>query len=261
MPFAQVIALAVLQGITEFLPVSSTAHLYLASWLFGWKTQALEFDIALHLGTLLAILIYFLPDWIRMVTRDHVLLAMLALGSIPVGIAGLVFGKQAAGSWRSPYVMGTMLIVVGLVMGIADSVTLAIRPLASLNFRDSLQIGLSQALALIPGTSRSAITITTGLIRDFDRESAARFSFLLSAPVVGGAVFKMLRGIHKKEGLGQVLTPAVLAGVAVSAATGSLFIGIFLHYLEHGTLRPFAYYRVISGIIVLALASIRRPAG
>jgi undecaprenyl-diphosphatase len=271
MPIAQVIVLAVVQGLTEFLPVSSTAHLYLSSWLFGWKPQPLEFDVALHIGTLLAVVIYFLPDWIEIFGQgfglpvghqySHTFLWLLALASIPVGIAGLAFNKQAEGPWRTPYVMGTMLIVIGIVLALADRATLASRSLPLLNLTDSFLVGFSQVLALIPGTSRSGITISAALSRDFTREAAARLSFLLSIPVTAAAALKTLYGLHRKRALASILNPTFLVAVAVSGATGFAVISAFLYYLRHGTLRPFAYYRVISGIIVLALASIRRPAG
>ena len=275
MPITQVIVLAIVQGLTEFLPVSSTAHLYLSSWLLGWTPEALDFDIALHMGTLLAVLIYFLPDWIQIVAQgfgiraghddqlkhNHMLLWLLAIGSIPVGVAGLVFNKQAEGPWRNPYVMGTMLIVVGGLMWFAERAGRNVRDLGSLNLPDSIVIGLSQMLAIIPGTSRSGITISAGLFRDFSRETAARFSFLLSTPAIAAAAAKALYDIHKQSGLGGILNPTFIVGVAVSAATGCGVIAWFLHYLRRGGLRPFVYYRLIFGIIVLALAFIRRPAG
>jgi len=258
---AQVIVLAIVQGLTEFLPVSSTAHLYLASWLFGRRAQALEFDIALHAGTLLAILIYFAPDWIHMMGQGIGLLGLLALGSIPAGIAGLAFHKQAEGPWRNPYVMGTMLVAIGLVMWLADRGGSQVRDLGAVSATDSLVVGLSQMLAIVPGTSRSGVTMSAGLFRDFTRETAARFSFLLSAPVIAAATAKALYDLQQKGELGTIVKPAYLVGVAVSAATGSAAIAGFLYYLRRGGLRPFAYYRVIFGIIVLALAFIRRPAG
>jgi undecaprenyl-diphosphatase len=261
MPVAQVIVLAIVQGLTEFLPVSSTAHLYLASWLLGWKPQPLEFDIALHVGTLLAILIYFFPEWSQIAQDVPSLFWLLAIGSIPVGIAGLMFNRQAEGSWRNPYVMGTMLAAVGAVMWIADRSGRGFRELASASFKDSVMIGLSQALAIVPGTSRSGVTISGGLLLDFSREAAARFSFLLSTPVVAAAAAKALYGIRKRDGLGRIGSPAFWAGAAVSAATGYAAITWFLYYLRSGGLGPFVYYRVIFGIIVLALAFIRRPAG
>ena len=275
MPIAQVIILAVVQGLTEFLPISSTAHLYLSSWLLGWTPEALDFDIALHMGTLLAILIYFLPDWIQIVAQgfglrighdeqlkhNHMMLWLLAIGSIPVGLAGLAFNKQAEGAWRNPFVMGTMLVVVGILMWYAERAGRGMRDLGSLNVPDSLVIGLSQALAIVPGTSRSGITISAGLFRDFSRETAARFSFLLSTPAIAAAAAKALYDMHKQSGLSGIFNATFLTGVGVSAVTGFAVIAWFLQYLRRGSLRPFVYYRVIFGIIVLALAFFRRPAG
>ena len=275
MPIAQVIILAVVQGLTEFLPISSTAHLYLSSWLLGWKPEALDFDIALHMGTLLAVLIYFLPDWIQIIGQglgmrvgtdeqlrhNHVLLWLLAAGSIPVGVAGLVFNKQAEGPWRNPYVMGTMLVVVGVLMWFAERAGRGMRDLGTFNLPDAIVVGLSQMLAIVPGTSRSGITISAGLFRDFTKETAARFSFLLSTPAIAAAAAKALYDMHKEQGLGGILNSTFLVGVAVSAVTGCAVIAWFLQYLRRGGLRPFVYYRVIFGIIVLALAFFRRPAG
>ena len=275
MPLAQVIVLAIVQGLTEFLPVSSTAHLYLSSWLLGWKPEALDFDISLHIGTLLAVLIYFLPDWIQIVTQgfgvrighdeqlkhNQMLLWLLAIGSIPVGVAGLAFNKQVEGPWRNSYVMGTTLVLVGVVMWLADRGGRDIRDLGSLNLPDSIVIGVSQVLALVPGTSRSGITISAGLFRDFTREAAARFSFLLSTPAIAAAAGKALYDMHKQRGLASMVSPTFWMGVAVSTSTGCAVIGLFLYYLRRGSFRPFVYYRVIFGIIVLALAFIRRPAG
>jgi len=275
MPIAQVIVLAVVQGLTEFLPVSSTAHLYLSSWLLGWRPEALDFDIALHLGTLLAVLIYFFPEWIQIIGQglgvrighdeqlqhNHMMLWLLAIGSIPVGLAGLAFNKQAEGPWRTPYVMGTMLVAVGVLMWFAERSGRGLRDLSSLNLPDSIVIGLSQALAVIPGVSRSGITISSGLFRDLSAETAARYSFLLSTPAIAAAAGKAVYDMHKQSGMSSLLNATFLVGVAVSAATGCTVIALFLQYLRRGGLRPFAYYRVIFGIIVLALAFFRRPAG
>src|SRR5579864_7923575 len=249
MPLTQVVILAVVQGLTEFLPISSTAHLYLSSWLLGWTPEALDFDIALHMGTLLAVLIYFLPDWIQIFAQgfglrvghddqlkhNYTLLWLLALASIPVGIAGLAFNKQAEGPWRNPYVMGTMLVVIGIVMWVADRSGREVRDLGSLNFPDSIVVGLSQMLAIVPGTSRSGITISASLFRDFTRETAARFSFLLSTPAIAAAAAKALYDVHKQNGLGGILNPTFLVGVAVSTATGCAVIAWFLHYLRRGS--------------------------
>ncbi len=161
MPILQVIVLAVVQGLTEFLPVSSTAHLYLTSWLLGWQTEALSFDVMLHLGTLLAILLYFFADWVQLIgqafglrvgndgelKQNPMLLWLMAIATIPVGICGFLFNKQAEGSWRTPWVMGAMLIAVGVLMWVAENAGRKLRDLGSVSLPDALVIGLSQALA------------------------------------------------------------------------------------------------------------------
>jgi undecaprenyl-diphosphatase len=274
MPLLQVIVLALIQGLTEFLPISSTAHLYLASWLFGWQLEGLDFDIALHIGTLLAVLLYFARDWMQILAQgfgismkgddelkhNHMLLWLLVIGTLPVGVAGLAFNRQAETTWRNPFVIGGMLIAVGVLMYLAENAGRQQRDLSSIHLPDAVAIGAAQALAVVPGTSRSGITISAGLFRNMTRESAARFSFLLSTPAIGAAAAKALYDMHKKGGLHGILTTDFLVGVAVSTITGCLVISWFLHYLRRSGLRPFVYYRVVFGIIVLALAFIRRPA-
>jgi undecaprenyl-diphosphatase len=274
MPLLQVIVLAVVQGITEFLPISSTAHLYLTSWLLGWQTEALDFDIALHIGTLLAILLYFLRDWLQILAQgfglrygrddelqnNRMMLWLMAIATIPVGIFGFVFKEQAETTWRNPFVIGVMLVAVGVMMWLAERAGRRRRDLSSLNLTDSVAIGVAQALSIVPGTSRSGITISAGLYRDFDRQSAARFSFLLSAPAIAAAAGKALYDMHKHGGLHAILNVPFVAGVAVSALTGCAVIAWFLRYLGRRSLLPFVYYRIIFGIIVIALAFIRRPA-
>ncbi len=271
MPLLQVIILAIVQGITEFLPISSTAHLYLTSWLLGWKAEALTFDIALHIGTLLAVLIYFLRDWVQIVgqgfgmqwgsdeelSRNRSLLWLLAIGSIPVGIAGLALEHYAETTWRNPVLMGAMLIAVGVLIAIADRSGRKSRKMAGINIGDAIVIGISQALAIVPGTSRSGITIATGLLRDFDRASAARFSFLLSTPAIAAAAAKALYELIKHGGITPGMETAFIFGVAVSAVTGIVVIAWFLRFLQHRSLVFFVYYRIIFGIIVLALAFFR----
>ncbi len=275
MPILQVVILAVVQGLTEFLPISSTAHLYLSSWLLGWQTESLDFDIMLHLGTLLAVLIYFFRDWLqifaqafgvryehdRQLRQNAALLWLLAIGSIPIGVIGALFNKQAETVWRNPMVMGIMLIAVGVIMWVAESAGRNLRDMAAVNLADSIVVGAAQALAVVPGCSRSGITISAGLFRDITRESAARFSFLLSTPAIAAAALKAVYDVHKHGGgLHTLLSAPFLVGVALSALTGCAVIAWFLQYLRHSSLRPFVYYRVIFGIIVLALAFIRRPA-
>jgi len=275
MPLYQVIVLAIVQGLTEFLPVSSTAHLYLTSWLLGWKTESLTFDIALHIGTLLAVLVYFARDWVQIIAhgfgmrwghdedleRNTGLLWLLVLGSIPVGIAGLLFNKQAEGSWRNPLIIGSMMVGIGVLMGVAERAGRKARDIAGVNFLDAAVIGIAQALAVVPGVSRSGITITAGLFRDLNRETAARYSFLLSMPAIGAAAAKAVYDLIKHKAFDANMETAMAVGIAVSAITGMMVIAWFLRFLRHSSLWFFILYRIIFGIIVLALAFYRRPAG
>jgi len=275
MPLYQVIVLAIVQGLTEFLPVSSTAHLYLTSWLMGWQGESLAFDIALHIGTLLAVIIYFFRDWVQIIAhgfgirfgrdeeleRNTGLLWLLAVGSIPVGIAGLIFNKQAEGPWRNPMVIGSTLVLLGLLLGIAERLGRKTRDIAGVNFMDAAVIGLGQALAIVPGVSRSGITITTGLFRNLNRETAARFSFLLSTPVIAAAAGKDVYDLIKHKAFDPSMQTAVAVGIAVSAVTGMIVIAWFLRFLRRRSLWFFVFYRIIFGIMVLALAFFRRPAG
>jgi undecaprenyl-diphosphatase len=228
----------------------------------------------LHIGTLLAVLIYFLSDWVQIVGQgfgirtgtnpdlkhNHMLLWLMAIGTVPVAVAGVLFNKQAETAWRNPFVMGAMLVAIGALMWFAESAGRKERDLATVNLPDSLAIGAAQALAVVPGCSRSGITITAGLFRNLNREAAARFSFLLSTPAIGGAAAKTLWDMHKQHLLHGLVTTQFVVGVGVSALTGCLVIAWFLHYLRRYGLRPFAYYRIIFGIIVIALALIRPPA-
>lgn len=275
MPLYQVVVLAIVQGFTEFLPVSSTAHLYLTSWLLGWKAESLEFDISLHVGTLVAVLIYFSRDWMQIVAQafsanhgpddelgqNRGLLWLLALGSIPVGVAGVLFSKQAESTWRNPWVMAVMLIVVGVAMFIADRSGARKRDLANLTVSDAAAIGLAQALAVVPGASRSGATITAGLFRGLDRPSAARFSFLLSTPAIAAAAAKALYDLMKHGGMEPAMRVPFAVGVVVSGLVGWAVIAWFLRFLRHQSLAFFVYYRLLFGILVLALAFFRRPAG
>lgn len=270
MPLYQAIVLAVVQAFTEFLPISSTAHLYLTSWLLGWNPQALEFDIGLHIGTLVAVLVYFSRDWVQIIAQgfgmswgndpklgqNRGLLWLLALGTVPVGVFGLMLEKYAETTWRNPFVMASMLIGVGVIMWIADRAT-GKRDLAEVGLKDTVAVGMAQALAIVPGTSRSGITITAALFRGIDRESAARFSFLLSTPAIGAAAVFAVRDLVVQGGIGGDMLMPFLVGIAVSAIVGWLVIAWFLQYLRRGSLRFFVYYRIVFGIIVLALALFR----
>lgn len=275
MPLIEVIVLAAVQGITEFLPVSSTAHLALIPWLLGWHDPGLAFDVALHVGTLVAVLLYFLKEWVDLTLvgfglkpvfasgrnsgqanefgYNRALIWFLAIATVPAGLAGWLFHKQVETTWRSPFIIAAAMILVALVMAWGEKAGRQEKGLESVGLADSLWIGFSQAIALVPGVSRSGITITSGLFRGLKRETAARFSFLLSTPIIAGAALKELLGFpHHRvpEGMG---TPFGL-GVLVSAIVGYATISYFLKYLQFGTFKIFIYYRVFFGIIVLALA-------
>lgn len=273
MPLSQVIVLAILQGFTEFLPISSSAHLALVPWLTGWEDQGLTFDIALHFGTLAAVLIYFFRDWVQIlgqglsgralgpdegIGRNPRLLWMLAAATLPVGVAGILGKEAVETTLRSPYVIGTMLILVGVLMGWADRRQQGGRQLGDVSWVDALSIGAAQALAVIPGTSRSGITITAGLFRGMERAEAARFSFLLSTPAIGGAAVLAFRDLMKAGGVPAGEMTAFVVGILVSAVTGCVVISLFLRFLKRFNLQFFVAYRILFGILVLALAFFRR---
>jgi undecaprenyl-diphosphatase len=276
MPIAHAIVLAIIQALTEFLPVSSTAHLILIPWLVGWDDGGLTFDVALHAGTLAAVIIYFFRDWVQIIAQgfglnighdpdlkqNRNLLWLLAVASIPIGIIGYLFDKQADTVWRRPYVIGTMLIVVGIVMWIAERRRIGGKTLNTISFADGIAVGLAQAVSVIPGTSRSGATISAGLFRNMTRETAARFSFLLSTPAIAAAVAKKAWDIHKEGGIPPGMKTPIAVGIVVSGVLGAVVIAFFLRYLRRRSLMPFVYYRIIFGIIVIALAAfIRYQAG
>ena len=275
MPLYQVVVLALVQAATEFLPISSSAHLIVVPWLFGWQDQGLLFDVALHLGTLAAVLLYFAKTWIRLlllaagrkvrpVSRDDPdgdlednprLFAYLVAATFPAGMAGLLLEDYVKTTLRSPLVVAMMLIAIGLVIWWAERVSRLERNLGTVSLGDALAIGFAQALALIPGTSRSGITISVGLFRGLQRTAAARFSFLLSSPIILGASAKAAFEVWQQGGLGGEWQAPFLLGIVVSAVAGYAVIGYFLRYLQRSTMLPFVYYRVIFGIMIVVLAS------
>jgi undecaprenyl-diphosphatase len=275
MPIYQVIVLALVQGITEFLPVSSSGHLALVPWFFGWTDPGLTFDIALHAGTLVAVLLFFFRDWVQIIAQgfgldwgsdsqlkqNRSLLWYLAAASIPAAVFGLLFDRYAEEEWRSPVLIGSMMVLIGVVMSVAERVGKAAKNIGAITFADCGLIGVSQALAIVPGTSRSGITIATGLFRDLDRPAAARFSFLLATPIIAGAAGSKLLHMVRHGGLPADMRTPFALGILISAVTGCLVIAFFLKYLQRHTLRVFILYRVIFGILVIALAIFRRPAG
>jgi len=275
MPLLQVVILAIVQGLGEFLPISSTAHLIVVPWLLGWHDPGLTYDVALHVGTLVAVLGYFFRTWVQillhgfgidwgddeMLRQNPKLLWLLAAGTIPGGIIGFLFEKQADTSLRSPILIGAMMILIGLVMWAGEKLGARNKTLRGVSLADSLIIGAAQALAIVPGVSRSGVTITAGLFRNLDRVAAARFSFLLATPIIAGAALKKLYDVVKHGGIPVDMHMPFALGILVSGLTGWAVIAFFLRYLQHRTLNFFVYYRIIFGILVIALAFSRPPAG
>lgn len=263
MEWLQVIVLAVVQGITEFLPISSSAHLILVPVLTDWEDQGLAFDVALHLGSLMAVLIYFRQDLIAMtlswsrslVTRRCDNEARLAwaiiLATIPVGLAALLLKDVVENILRSPIAIAIGMIVFGLLLGWADWRNRGRREVSEITWKDALLIGLAQAVALFPGTSRSGITLTAGLLAGFSREAAARFSFLLSIPVIVLASLMETRDLLQSD-----VSPdwaAMAGGVALSGISAYLCIHFFLSFIQRIGMQPFVAYRLLLGALLLWL--------
>lgn len=263
MAITHIIVLAIIQGLTEFLPISSSAHLILAPRLLGWPDQGLAFDVATHVGTLAAVLWYFRRDlaplWTgfrrslitRVLTPEGRLVWAVLLGTIPVGLAGCLFEDVIATSLRSPLIIATTTLVFGVLLWVADRMGRRVRDEYQIGWRDVLVIGLAQALALIPGTSRSGITMTAGLALGLNRLAAARFSFLLSIPVI-----VLAGGLETAELLRQAAAVdwrALALGAALSAISAYLCIRLFLGWLSRHDMTPFVIYRLLLGVVLFIL--------
>jgi undecaprenyl-diphosphatase len=254
---SQALFLGILQGLTEFLPISSSAHLILFPWFFSWKNplvDSLTFDVALHAGTLLAILWYFWRDWFdliqgffRVLTRRRVeifqerLIIYLVLATIPAAFFGFLLERTIEVGFRNPALIAVPLILVSFLMIYAERRPHPSNPLEQLTLKDSLVIGFAQALALLPGVSRSGITITTGLLRGYRREGATRFSFLLSTPVIAGAALLHFRHLPKEMASEWQI---FAIGLASSTLVGYLAIAFLMRYLREHSLNVFAGYRL-----------------
>lgn len=266
MTIFQALVLGVLQGLAEFLPISSSAHLALAPWLLHWPEPGLSFDVALHVGTLVAVLVYFRDEWLRLLaaawsiartrrvtTVSERRVVFLIIATIPGGIGGVLLDHYAETTFRAPALIATAMIVLGVLLWLADRFAPAERPLAKMRWWDALLIGVAQVFALIPGVSRSGATITAGRADGFDRESAAVFSFLMSMPIIAAAaVFKVPHALHE-----QGLSSALVAGVLASAVSGWLAIAVLLRYVSRNSYGVFALYRVVVGMAVLAVVYAR----
>ncbi len=255
------IFLGILQGITEFLPVSSSGHLLLAEHFMNISTASLAFDVTLHVGTLLAVLIYFRKDWLKMAFSifrgeqgkdDRRLLLLLIIGTVPGALLGFLFEDLVSTTFRSSWVVVGTLSGVALLLLAAEKVAVHTRSFNSFKIKDALIVGLAQALALIPGVSRSGITMTAGLFLGFERQAAARFSFLLSAPIVAGA--GLYEALKLLNGNAAHFNINFLWGFISSFLSGLIAIAFLMRYLEKHNFYPFIAYRIIlAGLVALAL--------
>jgi undecaprenyl-diphosphatase len=255
----QAAVLGLIQGLTEFLPISSTAHLRVAPALFGWPDAGAGFTAVIQIGTLLAVILFFLHDLLGMVgalfdrerrsgPEGRMLLYMVA-GTVPIGIAGVLFKHAIEGPLRSLAVIGTSLIVVGIVMALVERSARHARGLETIGLRDALLIGFGQALALIPGVSRSGITLVFAMGVGLRRDAAARFSFLLSIPAVAAAaIFELPTVLRDKS----VSVGALATGLLVAGVSGYLCVAWLLRFLRTRTTYSFVIYRVLLGLVLLA---------
>ena len=281
MTILQAIILGIVQGMTEFLPISSSGHLIIVPWLFNWhfllENPSLNktFDVALHLGTFVAVVVYFwreigrlLAAWVRSMSRRSLadpeakLAWLLIVSTIPAAIVGVALESFIEDKLGKPWIIAIMMIVFAGVMYLIDHVAKLDRDLESLSWFDAVLIGIAQAFALCPGVSRSGITMMTGLLMRLDRESAARYSFLMSIPVIGGAAaYKALE--VARDGLPAGTTTPFAVGILSAAVSGFAAIWFTLAYLKRHTFNIFVVYRIIVGvaILILIVAGVRSGMG
>jgi undecaprenyl-diphosphatase len=256
----QAIVLGAVQGLAEFLPISSSAHLIIVPWLLRWNDPGLVFDVALHLGTLVALIVYYWREWVligaSLFNRDRKrrhLLMMLVVASVPGAIIGVLFEKQADTTFRSPLLIAIALAALGIALWFFDRTSPQVRKIGEITFRDALLIGLSQAFAIIPGVSRSGSTITAARLLRLERADAANFSFLMATPIIAGAgLFEGRHLIH--EGI----TGDVVVGFIAAAIFGLIAITVLIRYVRTHTYQPFAWYRVVLAAFVVVLFLMRR---
>ena len=272
MPIIHAIVLGLVQGLSEFLPISSSGHLLLTPWLFGWNdfsdvSVEKAFDVALHLGTLIAVIAYFrkdlvvyVRDGLRMVvqkekprTTEGQLAWLLVVASIPAALFGAIAGNWIDEHLGKPVIIAASLIFFGLLLAWADR-RLGKRKFEEMNSRDAIVIGLAQVIALNPGTSRSGISISAARILGFDRDTAVRFSFLLSVPVTAGAVAVKLLELFK-DGIPEGLVIPMIVGIVTAGISGWLAVAGLLKLIRSKSFDAFVMYRVIAGVAILAIAA------
>jgi undecaprenyl-diphosphatase len=280
------IFLGILQGVTEFVPISSSGHLIIVPWLFGWDDPALvslSFDVALHLGTLVAVLVFFAADWARLLRAgvrsiaerkvgadpDRRLAWFLVLGSIPGAIVGALAESRIEELFHRPdqpieptamLVMAGLIALMGALLYLADHLARHLRGMSDLTLKDALLIGTAQAAAIFPGVSRSGATITAGLALGLKRDTAAKFSFLLSAPIIAGAGLKSLFDVAKEWQMGAVTTLDLVlfaAGFAAAAISGYLCIKYLLRFLQRHSTDIFVFYRWGLALVIVVAALVR----
>lgn len=261
----QIVVLAIVQGLTEFLPISSSGHLVLVPYLVEWQDQGLAFDVAVHFGSLIAVCLFFREDIAGLLrgavqilggdlkTPQATMTLAIGLGTVPAAVAGLMFASWIEANLRDPSIIVYTLAGYGIVMALADRLARREKGISEVRIRDAVLIGIAQALALVPGTSRSGVTITAGRLLGFERQDAARFSFLLSAPVI------LLATLYKgaEMVLGDAVVPwgELALGVVVSAIVAYLSIEFFMRVVSRIGLAPFAIYRLLlAAVIIYVLA-------
>lgn len=258
--------LGLIQGLTEFLPISSSAHLSLAPFLFGWRDPGLAFDVALHFGTLLAVLWFFRKEWIKLVraaweivsTRrvgsvEQKRVIFLILATIPGAIGGLLLEERAETVFRAPALTAMALIVMGIILWAVDRFSPEARAMHRMRWFDALLIGTAQVVALVPGVSRSGSTITTGRALHFDRQTAAIFSFLMSMPITAAAIVLKAPDVVREGGVGM----QVVVGVVAAGVSSWLAIAVLLRYVSRHSYGVFALYRLLLGAVVLGILWLR----
>ena len=266
MTVLQALVLGVVQGLSEFLPISSSAHLALTPWLFGWPDPGLDVDVALHLGTLIALVWFFWNEWVmlaragfsilrkrRIESEAERRLAWVVVATVPGALAGYALRDYAATIFRSPSLIAGALIVMGVVLWAVDRAAGQQRAIGEMRWTDAVIIGLAQMFAIVPGVSRSGSTITAGRALRLSREGAAVFSFLLSLPITAAAVLVEGPRAIREHGLSVPL----LVGVAASAVSGWLAIGLLLRFIARHSYGVFAVYRLVLGALVLAVVAFR----
>jgi undecaprenyl-diphosphatase len=263
MDFIQSVILGAIQGITEFFPVSSTAHLVLLPWFLSWKDEGLAFNVALHMGSLIAIIYYFRADWIRIISEflrclsrlsfsgspDGRMGLYLIIATIPGAVAGVLFESHASGVLRNPLYVAFSLSFFGVLLYVSDKYSKKSRSIEEMSLVDCLIIGVSQAFAIVPGVSRSGITITGAMFRGLKRDEAAKFSFMLAAPLIAGAgVFE-----SRHMELSSVLSLPFIAGIFASAVFAFLAIKYLLRFVRHRSYTVFVVYRLALAVIIAFL--------